>query len=471
MDVRVRFAPSPTGFLHIGGVRTALFNWLFARHEGGKFILRIEDTDKQRSERRFEEDILKNLEWLGITWDEEPARQSERLDIYEKHLKNLLENHKAYYCFCTPEELEDEYQAQMSQGLVPKYSGKCRSLTTEHIAVKRLKAPGVIRFRMRDHVVSFSDMIRGKVEFNTALFGDIIIAKSLREPLYNFASVIDDADMKISHVIRGEEHLSNTPKQIMLQEALNLPTPKYAHLPLILGADKKKLSKRVLTNSLNDYRAQGYLPGAIINFLMLLGWHPSDDKEVFTVPEMVAAFSIKRVQKAGAIYNPEKLDWFNAMHIRALSDKELAGYLQPFIPEAWNANMGRLLRAIATTKERMKNLADFRKEAEFIFSIAEYPASMLAWKNASATKTAALLEHVLGVLNKDAGDAFPSEHATTELMEYAAQEGRGDVLWPLRVSLSGRENSPGPAELLRILGKSESVKRVSEAIQKIKHTL
>ncbi len=471
MEVRVRFAPSPTGFLHIGGVRTALFNWLFARHEGGKFILRIEDTDKQRSERRFEEDILKNLEWLGIDWDEEPARQSERLDLYEKNLKRLFDEHKAYYCFCTPEELEDEYEAQMSQGLVPKYSGKCRSLTPEQVAMKQLKTPGVIRFKMRDHVVSFPDMIRGKVEFNTALFGDIIIAKSMREPLYNFASVIDDADMKISHVIRGEEHLSNTPKQMMLQEALGLPTPKYAHLPLILGADKKKLSKRVLTNSLNDYRAQGYLPSAIINFLMLLGWHPSDDKEVFTVPEMVQAFSIKRVQKAGAIYNPEKLDWFNSMHIRALSDKELAEYLKPFMPEAWYSDTNRLLRAIAVTKERMKSLADFQKEAEFIFSIADYPASMLAWKNAAPAKTLEHLEHVSEILSADNGTTFPSEHTTTALMEYAAKEGRGDVLWPLRVALSGRENSPGPTELLRILGGPESIKRVGEAIQKLKHAL
>ncbi len=471
MDVRVRFAPSPTGFLHIGGVRTALFNWLFARHEGGKFILRIEDTDKQRSERRFEDDILKNLEWLGITWDEPPARQSERLEIYEKNLKNLLDSHKAYYCFCTPEELEDEYQAQMSQGLVPKYSGKCRSLSEEERAVKQLKNPGVIRFRMRDHVVSFSDMIRGKVEFNTALFGDIIIAKSLREPLYNFASVIDDADMKISHVIRGEEHLSNTPKQIMLQEALDLPTPKYAHLPLILGADKKKLSKRVLTNSLNDYRAQGFLPSAIINFLMLLGWHPSDDKEVFTVPEMIAAFSIKRVQKAGAIYNPEKLDWFNAMHIRQLSDVELAQYLKPFIPEEWASDKNRLLRAIAVTKERMKSLTDFQKEAGFVFAVAEYPATMLVWKSATVPQTITRLEYVHALLTKDDGVVFPSEHTATALMEYANKEGRGDVLWPLRVALSGREASPGPAELLRILGKDESVRRIADAVQKLKHTL
>lgn len=471
MDVRVRFAPSPTGFLHIGGVRTALFNWLFARHEGGKFILRIEDTDKQRSEARFEEDILKNLEWLGITWDEPPTRQSERLDLYEQNLKRLFDEHKAYYCFCTPEELEDEYQAQMSQGLVPKYSGKCRSLSPEALALKQLKGPGVIRFKMRDHTVSFSDMIRGKVEFNTALFGDIIIAKGLREPLYNFASVIDDADMKISHVIRGEEHLSNTPKQIMIQEALGLPTPKYAHLPLILGADKKKLSKRFLTNSLNDYRAQGYLPTAIINFLVLLGWHPSDDKEVLTVPEMVSAFSIKRVQKAGAIYNPEKLDWFNAMHIRTLSDKELAVYLTPFIPPQWTSDEARLLRTIAVTKERMKSLADFQKEAGFVFTVSEYPASMLAWKEVPAAQTVERLMHVHALIAKDDGATFPSEHTATELMEYANKEGRGDVLWPLRVALSGREASPGPNELLRILGKEESEKRLEAAVTKLKKTL
>ncbi len=471
MEVRVRFAPSPTGFLHIGGVRTALFNWLFARHEGGKFIVRIEDTDKQRSEKRFEEDVLKNLEWLGLASDEPIVRQSERLDIYERTLKKLFEEKRVYFCFCSTEELEAEYEAQLSQGLVPKYSGKCRALSPAAAAEKLRANPGVVRFKMAEKTVAFTDMIRGKVEFNTGLFGDIIIAKSMREPLYNFASVVDDADMGITHVIRGEEHLSNTPKQMMLQEALGLPTPRYAHLPLILGPDKKKLSKRFLTNSINDYRSQGYLPSALLNFLVLLGWHPTDNREVLTVPEMVEAFSIKRVQKAGAIYNPEKLDWMNSMHIRAMDEKALAEHLASFVPEHWAGDRERLTRAIALVKDRMKNLADFRKEVGFIFELADYKPSMLVWKQATSEKTAERLEHARALLAGDKGSAFPSEGTEAALMQYANEEGRGDVLWPLRVALSGQEASPGPVELLRVLGKRESDTRIGEAIGKLRTEL
>jgi len=459
MDVRVRFAPSPTGFLHFGGVRTALFNWLFARHEGGKFLLRIEDTDKERSEKRFEEDILRGLEWLGITWDEPPVRQSDRIDLYEKHLKTLFEEKKAYYCFCSAEELDEESQAQLAAGIIPKYSGKCRAIPPEEAAKRAEREPAVIRFRMPEREVTFADTIRGKVSFHTKLFGDVIIAKGLREPLYNFAVVVDDADMRISHVIRGEEHLSNTPRQILIAEALGLSVPVFAHLPLILGPDKKKLSKRFLTTSLDEYEKKGYLPSAIVNFLSLLGWHPSEDREVLSIGELVNEFTIRRVQKAGAIYNPEKLEWLNAMHIRALAPEELRTHLEPFIPAEWKTDGERLARAGALVKERLKNLSEFQNAARFVFTLPEYPASLLIWKNSSADAARKHLEAVRTMIEKETD-------ASAAIMAYAEKEGRGEVLWPLRVALSGQEMSPGPVELLAALGKEEALNRITRALKR-----
>ncbi len=458
MDVRVRFAPSPTGFLHFGGVRTALFNWLFARHEGGKFLLRIEDTDKERSQKRFEEDILRGLEWLGITWDEPPVRQSDRIDLYEKHLKALFAEKKAYYCFCSAEELDGESQAQLAAGIIPKYSGKCRAIPPEEAAKRATSEPAVIRFRMPEREVTFTDMIRGKVSFHTKLFGDVIIAKGLREPLYNFAVVVDDADMRISHVIRGEEHLSNTPRQILIAEALGLAVPVFAHLPLILGPDKKKLSKRFLTTSLDEYEKKGYLPSAIINFLSLLGWHPSEDREVLMIGELVNEFTIRRVQKAGAIYNPEKLEWLNAMHIRALPPEELRTHLEPFIPAEWKTDEERLGRGSKLVKERLKSLSEFQNAARFIFSLPEYPASLLVWKNSSADAARKHLEAARLMIEKETD-------ASAAIMAYAEKEGRGEVLWPLRVALSGQETSPGPIELLAALGKKEAIARIARALK------
>lgn len=467
MDVRVRFAPSPTGFLHLGGVRTALFNWLFARHEGGKFLLRIEDTDKERSEKRFEDDILQNLEWLGILPDEPIIRQTDRLDIYKKHLETLLAEHKAYYCFCTSEELEEEYRAQLSQGIVPKYSGKCRALSDEDVAQKLKSSSAVIRIKMPDEIISFADMIRGKVEFDTKLFGDIIIAKGLREPLYNLAVVIDDAEQKITHVIRGEEHISNSPKQIVLQDALGLPHVIYAHLPLILGADKKKLSKRFLTNSLNDYKNQGFLPAALLNFLVLLGWHPKEDREVLSILEMINEFSIKRVQKAGAVFNPEKLDWLNFMHIRAMDKEALAKNLIPFVHAEWTKDMDKFVRAVEISKDRLKNLCDFQKDSESIFTLPEYDSAILSWKNAPREAMAKNLKYVREQIENAKEDNFPSEELKNKILQFAEKEGRGDVLWPLRVSLSGMESSPGPTELLYVLGHDESLARIDIALRKL----
>jgi glutamyl-tRNA synthetase len=467
-NVRVRFAPSPTGPINLGGIRTALFNWLFAKHENGQFLLRIEDTDKERSKKEYEKNIIDSFDWLGLKWDEEIVRQSERLPIYEKYLLKLLEQGNAYWCFCSAEELELERQSQLTQGLPPKYGGRCRRLSAEEVEAKLKAGSGVIRFKMPDRVVAFSDLVRGRVEFNAAIFGDIIIAKGLREPLYNFAASIDDHDMKITHVFRGEEHLSNTPKQILIDEALGLNQPHYAHLPLILGPDRKKLSKRFLDKSLLDFRSDGYLREAILNFLVLLGWHPIHDREVLSVSEMAGEFDIKRVQKAGAIFNPEKLDWLNSYYIRKMGMGEFLEYLKLYLPESWQKDRPFLERVISIEKDRMRKLSDFKDLAGFFFELPDYPKETLIWKGTAPEIIVENLAKVSGVLEKIPAEDFDRGVFEKEVMALAEERGRGEVLWPLRVALSGLDASPGPIDLVDILGRKETMRRIAIAEKKLK---
>ena len=464
--VRVRFAPSPTGPFSIGNARTALYTWLFARHEGGEFFLRIEDTDKERSKKEYEDDVIDGLKWLGLTWDnKEIMRQSERGKIYEEVLTKLLNEGRAYYCFCTPEELEAERQAQMSQGISPKYGGKCRHLSKEEASAELGKKPAVIRFAMPSREVEFEDFVRGKVRVNTDLIGDIIIARNLRDPLYNFSVVVDDAAMGITHVIRGEDHLSNTPKQMMVAEALGLPVPQYAHLPLILGPDKKKLSKRNLEGSLNDYRRQGYLPEAVLNFLVLLGWHPIKDREILSREEMVAEFALKRVQKGGAVMNEEKLTWLNLQHLRALPVETVMEHLTPFIPPEWKKRPAFLKRVVEVERNRMKTLQEFAELANPFFTLPEYPASLLIWKETSKEQVVKNLEDAEGLVSAIPEKKLTAEALEPQLFEMANRTDRGEFLWPLRVALSGRGASPGPLELIEVLGKEESLRRIHHALE------
>jgi len=342
-EVRTRFAPSPTGYLHIGLARTCLFNYLFAKKNEGVFILRIEDTDIERSGREYEKDILESLKWLGIEWDEGPDvggehgpyRQSERLNIYAKYLERLLAEDKAYYCFCSEEELEVQRQYQLSIGEAFRYSGKCANLSKEE--AQRLLSqgkPAVIRFRVPSKKIEFNDLIRGKLEFEISLMGDIVIAKNLTTPLYNFACVVDDFEMKISHVIRGEEHISNTPKQILLQKALNFPLPQYAHLPIILAPDRTKLSKRYGAVGISQYKKEGYLPEALVNFMAFLGWNPGGEREIYSMPSLIKEFSLERVQKGGAIFNIKRLDFLNSFYIRQRSVEKLTELCLPYLIEA-----------------------------------------------------------------------------------------------------------------------------------------
>ena len=508
-QIRTRFAPSPTGFLHIGGVRTALFNYLFAKKQGGSFILRIEDTDVERSKPEFEKDILESLKWLGIIYDEGPDlrgqygpyRQSDRLDIYEKYLKKLLEEDKAYYCFCPEEELEAQKQYQLSRGEAPKYSGKCRNLSKQEVE-KNLKEgrSSVIRLKVPDKKIKFKDLIRGELEFNMGLVGDIVIAKNSRYPLFALAGVIDDFEMQISHVIRGEEHLSNTPKQILLQEALGFPKVEYAHLPMILGPDKSKLSKRHGATAVSDYRNQGYLPEALVNFMAFLGWNPGDEREIYSMNSLIKEFSLERVQKGGAIFNIKRLDFLNGFYIRNLSLEKLAEKCLPYFIEAklitpieiLNSNnnssklklklqiktqkfkiseTGELMntdwisKIVAIEKERLKKLSEIIELTDFFFKDKlEYEKGLLKWKDMPDKEIKESLEKLEKILDRVGEGDWTKENLERILMPEAEKmQDRGKLLWPLRVALTGKQASAGPFEIAEILGKEKTLKRIIRA--------
>ncbi|MDO8584787.1 MAG: glutamate--tRNA ligase [bacterium] len=470
--IRVRIAPSPTGNLHVGTAHTALFNWLFSRHGGGKFILRIEDTDRDRSKPEFETNIIEGLRWLGITWDEGPDigggygpyRQTERLDIYEKYLNILLEKDLAYYCACTSEELELERSAMLKRGVAPKYNGKCRS--------KNIKTgPGVIRFKIPEQKITFTDIVRGELAFDGALIGDTVIAKSLREPLYNFAVVVDDELMRISHVIRGEEHIANTPRQLFIQEAFGFARPTYAHLPLLLDKQRAKLSKRAGATAIDDYRKEGYLPGTMLNFLALMGWHPKDDREILNMDEISSAFTLERVQKAGAIFDVEKLQWLNTQYIRQMPDGELVGLLaalypeyeefrKRFAPEAQNA-------LTALVKDRMGTLKEFFTHAKLFLTADEYEPALLVWKKSTGVVARENLTLLREAVAKIDGAEFQKSLLESVIAPLAAKHGKGETFWPLRAALSGREASPGPLEIMSVIGKNESLRRIDAAIEKL----
>lgn len=485
-NIRVRIAPSPTGYFHIGTARTALFNWLFAKKHNGKFILRIEDTDVGRSTKEFEKDILDQMKWLGLDWDEGPEKggdfgpyyQSQRLNLYEKYLKELIDKKCAYHCFCSEEELEAKRQEALGRGEVFLYDGKCRNLSIDEVN-KRIanKESFVIRFKMPDKKIIFTDLIRGKAEFDGKLIGDQVIAKDFRTPLYNFVVVIDDYLMKISHVIRGEDHFSNTPKQIAIYEALGwTDIPKFAHLPLILNADRSKMSKRFGDVSVKEYRNAGYLPQALINFISFLGWHPEEKlgqgiDEILTSEEIVKQFELDRVQKAGAIFNVEKLNWLNNEHLKKIDLDKLIIMAQPYFESVFGKelikNQEYLKKVIILNKERIKKLSDLPVISEYFFKLPEYSVELLSWKEMGNDKVKFIIDFLYKLLSSLGEADFSKENLEKVLMPEADKMGRGEVFWPLRVALSGLKNSANPIEILEILGKSESLKRLAIALKKI----
>jgi len=483
--IRVRMAPSPTGPLHIGGARTALFNWLFARQNGGTFILRIEDTDTERSLKKYEHEILEGLSWLGLDWDEGPLangnrlpgmdekgsygpyRQSDRSEIYKKYLEELLDKNEAYYCYCTRDELEAQRGAMVSQGLAPRYNGHCRNLKTPPAG----KKPEVIRFKVPEKKVEFKDMIRGKVAFDAGLFGDFVIAKDTKTPLYNFAVVVDDETMKISHVIRGEDHLSNTPKQILMQHALGFNEPVYAHIPLILNPDRSKMSKRVSDTALSQYREKGYLPDAMVNFLSLMGWHPKGDQELFSLKELTKEFDLARVQQSGAVFNQDKLDWLNREYMKKMSDGAIAQHLLPVVAKHdLKATKDFLERLVAVERTRASTLAEFVEKGGFFFELPAYDAKLLVWKESTVKEAEEILSTAHVELEKLGSEGFIHRETLMESVTYIiGDRKRGVVLWPLRVALSGLSASPDPLDIMVVLGKEESMRRIGIAIAKLKN--
>ena len=460
--VRVRFPPSPTGLLHIGNARTALFNWLFARAHKGDFVLRIEDTDRERSKKEFEEDILRGLRWLGLEWDEF-YRQSERFDIYKNYLDKLLESGRAYRCFCGREELEEQRQAMLVQGMAPKYSGKCRSMSKDD-ALQRTRGGEqyVVRLRVPDSKIFFKDIIRGKVEFDGALMGDLIIAREGGEPLYNFAVTVDDALSEITHVIRGEDHISNTPRQIFVMQALDFTVPQFAHLPMILNPDRSKMSKRFGGTALTDYMKQGYVPRAMVNFLALMGWHPQDDRELMGLEELIQTFDLTRVQKGGAVFSREKLDWFNNHHIKEMDGAKLLESAKNFVPKNWKLNRA----IIDAVRGRINRLDELESLVHFYFEIPDYPTTLLKWKNMNFGEVELNLESLRGTI-ADLKSRDSRKIVEQRILAVVDEKRRGEMLWPLRVALSGQENSPGPFEIIEALGKKESLRRIDLALQKL----
>lgn len=493
-EVRTRIAPSPTGPLHMGNARTALFNFLFAKKTGSTFIVRVEDTDKERSKLEWEKDVLENFAWLGLAWDEGPLtdgndkgpyapyRQSKRTEIYKPYLQKLLRENKAYYCFCSEEELEAQKQAQASAGQTPRYSGTCSGISKEE-QEKRIakREQAVIRFRAPHREVMFEDMIRGQVKFDTALMGDIVIAKDLETPLYNFTVVIDDELMKISHVIRGEDHIANTPKQILLQEALEFQPVRYAHLPLLLGEDRTKLSKRHGNNSVTRFREEGYLSEAVVNFLALLGWNPGTDKEIFAMRDLIKEFSMERVQKGGAVFNVKRLDWLNGWYLRQKSAEELAALCVPYLASAGLIEDRQGQYAVAETGEgielqyiekvvslyhdRIKKLSEIVEFADFFFkNNLPLTKDLLRWKDAGDAIIQSSLDNLVSILSDIKESEWTKEHLSSLLLKKAeAYPNRGVLLWPMRVALTGKEASAGPFEVAEVLGKEKTLRRIQAA--------
>ncbi len=464
--IRTRFAPSPTGPLHIGGLRTALFNFLFAKKNNGEFFLRIEDTDKERSKKEWEVEIFENLKKLGLNWDNEAERQSERGEIYKAYLEKMLKKGTAYYCFCTKEELEKEREELMKLGKAPVHQGKYRDLGLEE-ALKKIEAGEkyVIRFKCpSNRDIVFEDLIREEIKINTSDVGDFVIAKDLNSPLYNFTCVIDDYEMGITHIVRGEEHIPNTPKQILLGEALGFAIPQFAHLSLILGKDKRKLSKREGSTAVSDYIRQGYLPEAIINFIAFLGWNPGTEKEIYSMEELIHDFSIEKISKSGAIFNIDKLDWMNGIYIRNMDINELTQKCLPYLKQKEGIDNKKVVEAY---KDRLKKLSDITEITSYLYEEElNYDKDLLRWKDMTNEGVKESLNKALKLI--ESIEDIDKENIQTKLVEEAQKATSvGSFMWPLRVSLSGKKASAGPAEIIEIIGKTESIKRINQAINSL----
>jgi glutamyl-tRNA synthetase len=463
--VRTRFAPSPTGDLHIGGARTALFNWLLARHSQGVFILRIEDTDVARSTQESIQVILDAMTWLGMDWDEGPFYQTERVSLYREAAEKLLKEGKAYRCYCTPEELETKREAAMKAGIKPKYDRACLGRTSFPSG-----RPSAIRFLSPEEGKTVvEDLIQGRVEFNNTELDDLIILRSDGLPTYNFSVVVDDATMEITHVIRGNDHLNNTPRQIQIYQALGYPIPQFGHVSMILGPDKKKLSKRHGAQSVMEYKEMGYLPQAVVNYLVRLGWSYGDQEE-FTREELIEKFSLEAVGRSAAAINPGKLDWLNSQYIKKIELEELIQRVRPFMEAKGYSNLDpdRLRKAIFSFRERVKTLVEMADHSEFYFSDEIIYDEKAAGKFLNQ-ETIPMLNQVITSLSREPLLKKENVHRLIQELSETRGEPLVKVAQPLRVALTGRTVSPPIDEVIEVLGKESVIKRLTRAIEYIDH--
>jgi glutamyl-tRNA synthetase len=481
--MRVRMAPSPTGPLHIGTARTSLYNYLAARHAGGTYVLRIEDTDAARGTAEYEQDIIDNLHWLGITWDEGPQvaggddvgtygpyRQSERMDLYAREVDRLLASDAAYRCWCTPDELEAVRKAQEAAKEPPRYNRRCLNLTdAERAALEAEGRPSVIRFRVEPERIRFDDLIRGDMEFDNALLGDFVIVRTDGVPLYHFVVVVDDQAMEITDVIRGEDHLSNTPKHIALIRALGYREPRFGHIPLILNPDRTKMSKRKSQTAISDYRLQGYLPEAMVNFLAFLGWSPGTEEEIFSLDELVPRFEIDRIHKGGAVFDRDRLDHLNGVYIRKLADAELALRLRPWVPQ--EVGDDELQRLVPLVKERLVRLGDVAELAGFAWEPDEVVASRYSPESLEPKRGGPDAARTALEGGREAVESVPDAEFRADVLEArcrAAAERAGmkagDFFAPLRVAVTGRSVSPPLFASMVVLGRDRVLDRIDAAL-------
>jgi len=462
--VKVRFAPSPTGYLHIGGVRTALFNWLVARREKGTFLLRIEDTDQSRSTDEAIQAILEGMRWVGLDWDEGPFRQTDRMALYRERALQLLEREQAYWCICSAEELDARRQEAQAKGAQQKYDGRCREK-----GIRNPTGEAALRFLApQEGQTVIDDLIKGRVVFDNTVLDDLIILRSNGYPTYNFSVVVDDALMGITHVIRGDDHLTNTPRQIPMFKALGFDVPKFGHLPMIMGPDKTRLSKRHGATSILEYRDQGYLPEAMINYLVRLGWS-SGDQEIFSLAELVEQFSLEHVQKSAAVFNPEKLLWVNAHHIRHGAPSRIAALLVPFLEQSgygWAvkaAPAGWIERLVVMLRERARTLVEMAKAAEPY--LAQEPAMEKEAVQKFMTPTIAPILDTLVQRFNDAQD-FSKENLESLFKSVLDEAGlkMGQLAQPVRVALTGRAISPGIFEVVDLLGRDATIARLRSGV-------
>ena len=461
--IKTRFAPSPTGNLHIGGARTALFNYLYAKHTGGVFVLRIEDTDIERSKEEYTKDILEGLKWLGMYWDEGPHFQKERMDIYRQHAHRLLNEGKAYKCYCSTETLEEKRKAALREGRKPNYDRTCRDLTED-----RKDQPFVIRFKSPvNGEVSFEDRIRGRITFKCEELDDIVILRTDNTPTYNFTVVVDDALMGITSIIRGDDHINNTPRQILIYEALNYETPEFAHVPLIHGKDKSRLSKRHGATSLLEYRNDGFLPEALMNYLARLGW-AHGDQEVFSREDLIEKFDLGKVGKSPSIFDMDKLLWLNGHYLKTMPEGDIAARLEPFIENRGIkvTDKNKLIPVVINLRDRAKTLKEMAEMAAFFFT-DDFPYDENAKNKFLTVSTKPILERFL---NEFTSVSSFDENEQRKLFETMAQDGGKklvEVIQPVRVALCGRTVSPGIFEVVSILGRDSVVKRIKKAIASI----